>query len=63
MFGDVHDPETVRLSGVEGPLDQIVGRLGIEVTPGAAASTAPVDAGHPAWRIRRSTRLREQRTS
>ena len=46
MLGDVHHPETVRLGGVEGPLDQVVGGLGTEIPPRAAAPAAPVDAGH-----------------
>ena len=45
MLGDVHDPEAVRLGGVEGPLDQVVGGLGIEIPPRAAAPAAAVDAG------------------
>src|SRR5580704_3451262 len=46
MLGDAHDPQTVRFFGIEGPLDQVVRGLGIEITPRAAAATAPVDAGH-----------------
>ena len=45
VLGDVHDPQAVRLGGIEGPLNQVVGRLGIEVTPRAATPAAPVDAG------------------
>ena len=45
VFGDVHHPQTVRLSRVKGSVDQIVGRLGAEISPRAASPTAPVDAG------------------
>jgi hypothetical protein len=44
VLGDVHDPEAVRLGGVEGPLDQIVGRFGA-IALGAASAAASVDAG------------------
>ena len=45
VLGDVHHPEAVGLGGIEGPLDQVVGRLGIEIPPRAASPAAPVDAG------------------
>jgi hypothetical protein len=46
MFGDVHDPQLVRLGGVEGPVHQIVGRLGLQVTHSAAPATSTTNAAH-----------------
>jgi hypothetical protein len=44
---DVHDPETVRCSGIERPLHQVVGGLGTEISPRAATPATPVDAHNP----------------
>jgi hypothetical protein len=47
VFGDVHDPQAVRLGGVKGPLDQVIGQLVIDVAPRAAAAATPVDPTDP----------------
>ncbi len=45
MLGDVHNPQTVRLGGIEGPLDQVVGGIGAELPLRAAAPMDARDAG------------------
>jgi len=46
VLGHVHHPQPVSLGGIEGPVDQVVARIGGPVTAGAAAPLAPVDADH-----------------
>ena len=43
MLGDVHDPETVGLGGIEDPVHQVFGGLGVEIPPGATTTAAPMD--------------------
>ena len=57
VLGDVHHPQAIGLSGIEGPLDQVVGGLSTEIPTGAPSTAMPAIC---AWRIKRSTRLREQ---
>jgi len=43
---DVHHPQTVRLSGIEGPPDQVVGGLEGRIPLRAPSPAAPVDTGN-----------------
>ena len=45
MVGDVHHPQVIGLGRIEGPIDQIVGRLSDRVSTRAASAPAPVDPG------------------
>ncbi len=46
VLGDIHHPQAIRLGGIEGPLDQVIGGLSTEVPTGAAAPAPPVNAGN-----------------
>jgi hypothetical protein len=45
MLGDIHHPQPVRFDRVEGSVHQVVGRLGVGVSAGAAPTPAAVDPG------------------